>query len=112
MHINQYQLKRISQSTAIHVLLIIVSVTCLFPLFWMVRSSLMSNATIFVSKSLIPVEMNFRNYYLAWTQGKLGLFCLNSLIYTVCVVFGIVLVSSLAAFAFSRLKFFGSNFFF
>ena len=105
-------IKRILKSTGIHTLLIVVSLTCLFPLFWMVRSSLMSNATIFIDKSLIPAEHNFKNYYMAWTEGKLGLFCLNSLIYTTTVVFGIVLVSSLAAFAFSRLKFFGSKFFF
>ena len=109
---DRYRLKRILKSTGIHTLLIVVSLTCLFPLFWMVRSSLMSNATIFIDKSLIPAEHNFKNYYMAWTEGKLGLFCLNSLIYTTTVVSGIVLVSSLAAFAFSRLKFFGSKFLF
>ncbi len=112
MQINRYKLKRILKSTGIHILLLSVSLTCLFPMFWMVRSSFMSNATIFVDKSLIPYEHNFRNYYVAWTEGKLGLFSLNSLIYTVSVVLGIVLVSSLAAFAFSRLKFFGNRFFF
>ncbi len=40
------------------------------------------------------------------------MYFLNSLFYTGCVVFGIVVISSLAAFAFSRLKFPGKNFFF
>ena len=112
MPLSDYQIKRTFKLTGIYVLLTVVSLTCLFPLFWMLRSSLMSNATIFTDKSLIPAEHNFRNYYLAWTQGKLGLFFLNSLFYTVCIVCGIVIVASLAAFAFSRLKFVGSKFFF
>ena len=75
----------------------------------MVRSSLMSNDTIFVDKSLIPHKINIHNYYLAWTQGNFGVYFLNSVFYTVCVVFGVILVSSLAAYAFSRLQFPGRN---
>ena len=112
MTFNPYLLKRAAKSTLIHSFLILVAVTCLFPLYWMLRSSLMTNATIFVDKSLIPHEFNFHNYYMAWTEGNFGVYCLNSLFYTTCVVAGIILVSSLAAFAFSRLDFWGKNFFF
>ncbi len=112
MNLNQYQIKSTIKQTVIHVFLIIVALTCLFPLFWMMRSSIMSNATIFTDKSLIPQELNLGNYFMAWTKGNLGTYCMNSLVYTVSVVFGIVLISSLAAFAFSRLKFWGSQFFF
>jgi multiple sugar transport system permease protein/raffinose/stachyose/melibiose transport system permease protein len=112
MKINFYQLKNILRSIATHTFLALVALTCLFPLFWMVRSSLMSNETIFVSKALIPHEFNFQNYYLAWTAGKFGTYCLNSFLYTTSVVLGIVLISSLAAYAFSRLNFPGKNFFF
>jgi len=72
----------------------------------------MTNDTVFIDKSLIPRSIHFENFYLAWTQGGFGMYFLNTVIYTVSVVFGIVLVSSLAAYAFSRLKFPGRNFFF
>ncbi len=78
----------------------------------MVRSSLMTNQTVFVDKSLFPPDIHFYNYIQAWTEGNFGMYFLNSVIYTSCVVFGIVLVSSLAAYAFSRLQFPGKNFFF
>ncbi len=110
--VNQYILRSISKNVFIHIFLMVVAATCLFPLFWMVRSSLMSNQTIFVDKSFIPHEWNFHNYYSAWTEGNFGVYFLNSVVYTVSVVFGIVIVSSLAAFAFSRLKFPGSQLFF
>ncbi len=96
----------------IHIFLIATAVTCLFPLFWMFRSSLMSLDTIFTDKSLIPSPLNFGNYIKAWVTGGFGIYLLNSVFYTVTVVAGIVLVASLAAFAFSRLKFPGKNFFF
>ena len=112
MKVKPYYTGRIIKSSVIHLFLIMVAFTCLFPLFWMVRSSLMSNNTIFVDKSLIPHKINIHNYYLAWTQGNFGAYFLNSVFYTVCVVLGVILVSSLAAYAFSRLQFPGRNIFF
>jgi multiple sugar transport system permease protein/raffinose/stachyose/melibiose transport system permease protein len=75
----------------------------------MLRCSLMTNETVFVDKALIPHALNFSNFAVAWTKGNFAVYLLNSIIYTVCVVAGIVLVSSLAAFSFSRLKFPGKN---
>jgi multiple sugar transport system permease protein/raffinose/stachyose/melibiose transport system permease protein len=112
MEFGKYQFRASLLSLFIHVFLMAVAVTCLFPLFWMVRSSLMSNETIFVNKSLVPSEWNFYNYFLAWTRGNFGIYFLNSVFYTVAVVLGIVLISSWAAYAFSRLQFPGKNFFY
>lgn len=110
--INRYKVMRWTKSTVIHVFLMTVTLTCLFPLFWMVRTSLMSRDTIFTDKALIPAQLHFENYWIVWTEGNFGTYILNSLIYTSCVVVGIVLIASLAAFAFSRLQFPGKNFFF
>ncbi len=110
--INRYLLIFRIKSFFIHLFLVAVAITCLFPLFWMIRSSLMTKQTIFVSKSLIPTQFNIQNYYWAWTKGNFGIYCLNSVIYTSSVVVGIVFISSLAAYAFSRLQFPGKTFFF
>ncbi|MBU0469459.1 MAG: carbohydrate ABC transporter permease [Candidatus Omnitrophica bacterium] len=99
-------------SVVIHSFLIVSALSCLFPLFWMFRSSLMSLDTIFTDKSFIPSVINFGNYATAWIDGGFGVYLLNSVLYTVVVVTGIVIISSLAAFAFSRLEFPGKNFFF
>lgn len=110
--LNQYIIKRCTKSVFIHTFLLTVAMACLFPLLWMLRCSLMSQQTVFTDKSLIPSELHFNNFLIAWTEGEFGVYFLNSLWYTGCVVIGIVLISSLAAFAFSRLKFPGKNFFF
>ncbi|MEK6733294.1 MAG: carbohydrate ABC transporter permease, partial [Candidatus Omnitrophota bacterium] len=72
-------------------------------------SSLKTQQTIFSDMSIFPKNPMWGNFYLAWTKGGFGMYFLNSLFYTVTVVFGIVIIASLAAFAFSRLKFPGKN---
>jgi len=109
MKTNRYVIWGMTQSTLIHIFLVSIALTCLFPLFWMVRCAFMTNETVFIDKALIPHSLNFGNFAVAWTKGNLAVYLFNSVIYTVCVVSGIVLVSSLAAFSFSRLKFPGKN---
>jgi len=112
MKTNRYVLWGMTKSTLIHVFLLSVALTCLFPIFWMVRCAFMTNDTVFVDKAFIPHHLNFNNFAIAWTKGNFAVYFLNSVIYTVCVVTGIVIISSLAAFAFSRLKFPGKDFVF
>ena len=95
---NRYVLWGMTQSTLIHIFLMSIALTCLFPIFWMIRCAFMTNQTVFVDKALIPHHLDFGNFAIAWTKGNFAVYFLNSIIYTVCVVTGIVLISSLAAF--------------
>ncbi len=106
---NQYRFFGLTKSTIIHIFLLSVAFTCLMPLLWMLRCSLMTNDTVFIDKNIIPQHLNFNNFAVAWTKGNFSVYFLNSIIYTVSVVGGILLISSLAAFAFSRLNFPGKN---
>jgi len=112
MQLNKYKTTDFFKGFLIHVFLVAVTLTCIFPLFWMVRSALMTKETIFVDKSLIPKVIEFGNFPTAWIEGNFGTYFLNSVFYTVTVVIGIVLIASLAAYAFSRLRFPGKNIFF
>jgi len=107
-----YKTKKTTLNLLIHLLLLIVAVTCIFPLLWMVSSSFKTQETIFKDMSIIPKALHFENYYNAWIEGGFGKYFLNSVFYTVAVVLGIIIVSSLAAYAFSRLQFPGKNFIF
>ncbi len=104
-----YKSKKVAINLLVHLFLISVAITCIFPLIWMIGSSLKTQETIFRDMSLIPHKLHFENYYLAWTEGGFGKYFLNSIFYTVSVVFGIIIISSMAAYAFSRLKFPGRN---
>ncbi len=104
-----YKTKKITLNLLIHLFLLAVSLSCLFPLLWMVSASLKTQYSIFNDISLIPKEFHLENYYLAWHEGGFGRYFLNSIFYTVSVVISIIVISSMAAYAFSRLKFPGRN---
>jgi multiple sugar transport system permease protein/raffinose/stachyose/melibiose transport system permease protein len=104
-----YKIEKIATNTIIHILLLSMAVTCLFPLLWVIGSSFKTQETVFQDVSPVPKDWHFENYVQAWKQGGFGRHFLNSLIYTVLVVVGIVIISSMAAYAFSRLTFPGRN---
>ncbi|MFZ2603818.1 MAG: carbohydrate ABC transporter permease [Candidatus Omnitrophota bacterium] len=104
-----YKTKRITLNLLIHLFLISVAVTCLYPLLWMISSSLKSQDMIFKDISLIPKHFHFENYINAWKEGGFGRNFLNSIFYTTSVVFGIVIIASMAAYAFARFRFPGRN---
>ncbi len=104
-----YKTKKTTFNVLINMFLLTVAVTCVFPLLWMISSSFKTQETIFKDMSLIPQSFHFENYYQAWIEGGFGKYFLNSVFYTVAVVLGIIIISSLAAYAFSRLHFPGRN---
>jgi len=110
--------------------LLVGSATMLLPLVWMISTSLKApNAAVSDPLAMIPreegrVSLHFDNYAAAWKAIRLedyrlfgliplengfALFYLNSLFVASCVTFGQVFTSSLAAFAFSRMKFRGRD---
>ena len=104
-----YKTKNIAVNAVIHIFLLTIAVSCIFPLLWMIGSSLKTQSGIFSDMSLIPKQLHWENYYLAWKEGGFGRYFINSIAYTSLVVAGIIVVSSLAAYAFSRFSFPGRN---
>lgn len=103
------KLYRISKSIVKHTILISVAISCIFPLVWMLSSALKTQATVFTDMSVIPSNPQFVNFMEAWTKGKFGMYFFNSVFYTAVCVFGVLLISSLAAYAFARFQFPGKN---
>ncbi len=110
--INIYAVKKCSIAFLMHSFLIAVSAACIFPLLWMLGTALKTQQTVFSDSSLFPQYPHWENFYIAWTKGHFGIYFLNSVLYTVAVVIGIVIIASLAAYAFSRLQFPFKNFLF
>jgi len=100
-----YKSKKVLVNTLIHIFLISVAVTCLYPLLWMISSSLKTQDIIFKDISLIPHQFHFENYVHALGEAGFGRSFVNSVFYTSASVFGIVIIASLAGYAFSRLRF-------
>lgn len=101
--------------------LIVYGLFCLFPLWIMLKTALISPRDLYSTSRLIwPAEVTLDNFSRVLGLRPLGAgdnlvsinidtALLNSLVYTVLVVGGQVFFSSLAAYAFARLRFIGRD---
>ncbi|MER6547956.1 carbohydrate ABC transporter permease [Streptomyces sp. NPDC001250] len=98
----------------LHTLLIGVALVMLYPLLWMLSSSLKPDTEIFTHPGLIPNELHPRNYSEGWSGSgnSFSLYITNSLIVTIGAVIGNVISCSLAAYAFARFEFRGKKIWF
>lgn len=98
-------IKTIIGKAFVQLFLLSVAASCVFPLLWMISTSLKTRSEVYTNKSLIPEGINMQNYITAWKDAKFSVYFTNSILYTVCIVIGVLLVSSLAAYAYARLEF-------
>ncbi|MEV0617526.1 carbohydrate ABC transporter permease [Nonomuraea sp. NPDC050404] len=97
-----------------HALLIGFGLVMLYPLLWMVSSSVKPDATIFRDPSIWPSELDLGNYVDGWTalEHPFHFYLLNSAVIAILAVAGNLISCSLAAYAFARLEFRGRKIFF
>lgn len=97
-----------------HIGLIILSVIMVYPLIWLVVSSLKPNDAIFSDLGIFTTDLTLDNYIHGWTSQQLPFshFLMNSTILVVGAIVGNLVSCSLAAYAFARLRFRGRNLYF
>jgi multiple sugar transport system permease protein len=90
-----------------HLLLIVSGLFMLYPLLWMVSSSLKPEELIFREPGLIPTAVTAENYTQGWDalMHSFGYYLWNSAVITSLAVIGNLVACSLAAYAFARLEF-------
>jgi len=106
--------RRRLMSILAHAALVVGSIVMLYPLLWMLSASFRPENEIFSSTSLIPSAIDLHGYISGWfgLSRTFDTFLLNSLFISVLCVIGNLAACSLTAFAFSRLEFWGRNFWF
>lgn len=98
--------------TLFYLIIGILAFVCVIPLYWMVRSSFMKNTDIYVMDPFVlwPKKMLWSNYIDAWNSAPFTRYATNTLFIVLSNMFGTMLTSSMAAYAFSRVKWKGRNF--
>ena len=99
------------QHVILHIILLTGCIVMLLPFFWMLSTSLKARTAIFQEfpPRWIPEKFVWSNYGDAWTSVPFGRFYLNSIFVAVSITVLQILTSSLAAFAFARLRFRGRD---
>lgn len=100
-------------NTVLIIAAILVGITVAFPLFWLLRSSLVTKAQLFARPPVLwPVEMQFQNFSKGIARidffQQLG----NSLSIAIPYVLGNIVTCALSGYAFARLRFPGRNIWF
>ena len=109
--VRQTKITNTIKKVVIYSLLSFWALMILFPFYWMIMTSFKSfmeyNAES--TPSLLIKNFVFENYKIAWTQVKMMRFMINTLLYAVLTTGLMMIVTTLAAFAFARLNFKGKN---
>lgn len=97
-----------------HIALAALSLVMIYPLIWLVVSSLKPNDQIFNDLGIFTTDLTLDNYIRGWTSQQLPFshFLMNSAILAFGAILGNLISCSLAAYAFARLRFRFRNLFF
>ncbi len=95
----------VQQAALYSSLLVGVFFSCI-PLFWLIRSSLMTLSELYIYPPLFwPQTNRWQNYYDAMTVANFPLFIQNTISILIPVMFGTLITSALAAYGFARIRF-------
>lgn len=91
-------------SLIIKVILVLIGLSCVFPLFWMLTMSFKSRDEVYNNPFGLPQHWVFTNYGEALKKFHFFTYFLNSLIYTVGTVLITLLLGSMFAYCVSRME--------
>ena len=93
-----------------YVLMSALSLTMIFPFLWMVSTSFKFDTQVFtVPVEWIPDPVNLSNYTQVWVEEPFLLYYKNTVVVAVFATAGQVIISAMAAYAFSSIEFKGKN---
>jgi multiple sugar transport system permease protein len=99
-------------STLIHIVLIIGALTMLAPFIWMLLTSFKTKFEALDSTIIFPARFIYENYIIAWTKAPFFKYLLNTVFIALSCTILQLISSSLAAYAFSHMEFYGKEWLF
>lgn len=103
--------QRIATSSAVYLILCVYAVAVVFPMFWLVYSSLKADRDVFLYPFKLPDfrHLHWENFSNAWVQGGFNHYFFNSVMLTVSSVVVTIFLSAMTAYALARFKFGGAR---
>ncbi len=97
-----------------YTVIIILALSFILPFYWMLSSAVKNDAQVYTVPPIwFPNPQHWINFWAAWTSENFNLFTYNTVVrYAVPATIGTVLSSSLVAYSFSRLHWWGRDFVF
>ena len=102
--------KREKIDIVFNIIVIFFAILSLFPLYWLVTSSFKNSADVVkMPPDWFPKTFTWSNYADVFNNQPAFTWAYNSLVVALVSTFALIIVSALAAYAFSKLKFKGKN---
>jgi ABC-type glycerol-3-phosphate transport system permease component len=92
----------------LYLILIFGALLAIIPFFWMVSTSLMTLGET-INRQWLPKAPQLGNYQQAWVQASFAKYFLNTVVITATTILGLLFTSTLAGYAFGRIRFFGRD---
>ena len=97
-------MKKIFSKCIIHIILILFAAISIFPLYWLITTSLKPSLDVFSTDMLGFFKISLENYKTVLFEDRYPSYLLNSVIVSLCTVLITMPVGSMAGYAFARLK--------
>ena len=96
-------------STLRYAILIVLAATWVFPFYWMFSSALKDDSQVYtIPPVLVPNPAHWNNFVDAWTHNNFNRYAFNSIFYyCIPVTIFTVVSSTIVAYGFSRIKWYG-----
>jgi ABC-type glycerol-3-phosphate transport system permease component len=85
--------------------MMILALTCLYPVYFAINNALKTDKGYILNRFNVVTDPTIQNFINAWNRSRLSEYFLNSVVTTAGAVALLLLVSSLAGFAFAMLRF-------
>lgn len=102
--------REVAPATVLHLLAVVIAFVMVFPLLWMVSTSVKPAAEMFVfPPKLLPSQWMLENYVRAWQAARFSRYFINSTIVAVAGTLLTLAVCAMAGYAFSKLEYRGRD---
>lgn len=104
-----YKVKQKFNFLLINIPIMILSLTCIYPVIWLLYSSVKTNQEFALSTVALPKSINMGNYIKAFVTAKFHIFIINSVFISFCTLIIVLLASYTMGYLLSRYRFRGRN---
>ncbi|OCT13020.1 sugar ABC transporter permease [Paenibacillus pectinilyticus] len=97
------------EAIPLYFFLVLLAILVIFPIFYVIISSLKNTASILTSTSFFPETITLKNYVRAWNLSNFKVYVWNSIYMCTFIVIGTIITSISAGYVFSRGRFIGKR---
>lgn len=94
----------------VYAFLLVMTLVFIGPMYFAVISSVKDNKAIFRSPFGLPEQLIYNNYLVAWTQGRMGQYFLNSVFISSSTIIVLAIAASMTAFVLAKFNFKANRF--